>query len=177
MRSSVDVNAFQWNREWFFSRRVMCHWVQRDGGIWSFLKWTKNHFALHRRRDMSLEVVEVETLLETLLIILHNFFDLLLELGGPVSRWMFSVPDLLQQILFVHLRLEICFSILGEILLLLRWVFLCRLPMRPSFPAPQCLQPWCHPSKFTPRTERIQGTIQERLSFQIHGFLTGLSQK
>ena len=37
----------------------------------------------------------------------ENLFDLLLELGGPVSAWIFSVPDLLQQILFVHLRLEI----------------------------------------------------------------------
>ena len=42
---------------------------------------------------MSLEVVEVETLL----ILPENFFDLLLELGGPVSRWMFTVPDLLQE--------------------------------------------------------------------------------
>ena len=41
---------------------------------------------------MSLEVVEVETLL----IFLENLFDLLLELDVPVSRWMFSVPDLLQ---------------------------------------------------------------------------------
>ena len=46
--------------------------------------------------DMSLEVVKVETLL----ILQENLFDLLLELGGPVSRWMFSVPDLFQQILF-----------------------------------------------------------------------------
>ena len=52
---------------------------------------------------MSLEVVEVETDL----IPLENLFGLLLELDGPVSKWMFSVPDLLQQILFVHLRLEI----------------------------------------------------------------------
>ena len=52
---------------------------------------------------MSLEVVDVETLL----ILLENLFDLLLELGAPVSRWMFSVPDLIQQILVVHLRLEI----------------------------------------------------------------------
>ena len=56
---------------------------------------------------MSLEVVE-----ETLLILQENLFDLLLELGGPVSKWRFSVPDLLQQILFVHLRLENEFSIL-----------------------------------------------------------------
>ena len=62
----------------------------------------QNNFLLHRHPDMSLEVVE-----ETLLILLENLFDLLLDLGGPVSRWMFSVPDLLQQILFVHLRLDI----------------------------------------------------------------------
>ena len=28
--------------------------------------------------------------------------------------------------------------------------------MRPSFPTPQCLQQLCHPSKFHPRTKRIQ---------------------
>ena len=38
---------------------------------------------------MSLEVVEVETLL----ILQENLFDRLLELDDPVSRWMFSVPD------------------------------------------------------------------------------------
>ena len=48
--------------------------------------------------------------------------------------------------------------------------------MRPSFPTPQGLQPVRHPSKFTPRTMRIQGTIQVRLSFQTDGFLTGPSQ-
>ena len=51
---------------------------------------------------MSLEVVE----LETLLILQANLFDLLLKLRDPVSRWMFSVPDLLQKVSFVHLRLE-----------------------------------------------------------------------
>ena len=49
--------------------------------------------------------------------------------------------------------------------------------MRPSFPTPQCLQPLCHPSKFTPRTKRVRGTIQVRPSFQIDEFLTGLSQR
>ena len=48
--------------------------------------------------------------------------------------------------------------------------------MRPTFPTRQCLQPLCHPSKFSPRTKRIRGTIQVRLSFQIEGFLTGPSQ-
>ena len=45
--------------------------------------------------------------------------------------------------------------------------------MRPSFPTPQGLEPVRQPSKFPPRTERIRGTIQVRLSFQIDGFLTG----
>ena len=51
---------------------------------------------LHRHPEVSLEVVEVETLL----ILPENLFYLLLELGDPVERWMFSVPDLLQRILF-----------------------------------------------------------------------------
>ena len=50
-------------------------------------------------------------------------------------------------------------------------------PMRPSSPTLEGLRPACHPSNFTPRTMRIRGTIQVRLSFQIDGFLTGLSQK
>ena len=40
---------------------------------------------------MSREVVE-----ETLLILQENLHDFLLELDVTVSRWMFSVPDLLQ---------------------------------------------------------------------------------
>ena len=48
MNSSVDVNVLQWKREWFFSRRVtFCHWVQRNGGIWSFLTWTWNQFRFN----------------------------------------------------------------------------------------------------------------------------------
>ena len=43
--------------------------------------------------SVSREVVE-----ETLLILQENQRDLLLELDDPVSRWMFSVPGLLQQI-------------------------------------------------------------------------------
>ena len=43
---------------------------------------------------------------KTLLVLQENPFDFLLDLGDPVSRRMFSVPDLLQQILIVHLRLE-----------------------------------------------------------------------
>ena len=78
--------------------------VQRDGGIWRFLTWTKNISSLHRHLEMTHEVVK-----ETLLILQENILDLLLELGVPVSRWVFSVPDLLQQILFVNLRVEMKF--------------------------------------------------------------------
>ena len=55
----------------------------------------ENHFLLHRHPDTSLEVVMVETLLT----LQENLFDLLLELGVPLSRWMFSVLDLLEQML------------------------------------------------------------------------------
>ena len=55
---------------------------------------------------MNLEVVEMETLL----ILLKNVFDFLLELGGPVSRWIFSVPNFLEIFLFVHLRRKNKFS-------------------------------------------------------------------
>ena len=41
---------------------------------------------------MSREVVK-----ETLLILQENFRDLLLELGVPVSRWVFSIPDLVAE--------------------------------------------------------------------------------
>ena len=48
--------------------------------------------------------------------------------------------------------------------------------MRPSFPTPQGLRPVRHLSKFSPRKERIRGTIQVKLSFQIDGFVTDPSQ-
>ena len=44
--------------------------------------------------------------------------------------------------------------------------------MRPSSPTPQGLRSVRHPSNFSPRTERIRGTIQVKLSFQIDGFAT-----
>ena len=162
--SSGDVNVFQWNREWFsLSASKVWLWVQRDGGIWSFLTRTKNHFVL-RHPEMSHETV----VKETLLILQENFFDLLLELGGPVSRWMFSVPNLLQWIWFVHLRLETWISPFW-----VEYYFHFIESFRVDFPCVHRFQllnvckPLCHPSKFSPRT----------LSFQIDGFLTGLSQR
>ena len=128
-------------------------WVQRDGGIWSFPTWTRSHLSLHRHPEMSLEVVE-----ETLLILQESQYYSLLEVVDAVPRWMFSVPDLLLQIWFVHLRRGkwIFLFFFWEILLPSHWVFLSRFLMRPSLPTPQCLQPSCHPSKFHRRAESIQ---------------------
>ena len=148
-------------------------WVQRDGGKWSFVTWTKNHLSLHQHPEMSREVVE-----ETLLILQENLRDPLLELGrgrikvDVLRSWSppgSSIPPSASGKINVPYSLWI--SPLGH------WVFSSRFLMRPSFPTPQCLQPICHPSKFLSRTKRIRGTIQVRLSFQIDGFLTGPSQR
>ena len=51
---------------------------------------------------------------ETRLILLEDLPALLFVQGCPVSRWMFSEPDLLQIVLLFHLRSVIYFStILG----------------------------------------------------------------
>ena len=148
-------------------------WVQRVGGIWSFLTWTRNDLSLHRHPEMSREVVE-----ETLLILQENLLNLLLELGGfrikvdVLSSW--SPPNkFYSSICDWKMNFPFC---LGNITSFAVSLFY-QISVRPSFPTPQCLQPLCHPSKFPPRTERIRGTIQVRLSFQIDGFLTGLSQR
>ena len=104
----------------------------------------KSHLSLHRHPETSREVVE-----ETLLILQENPFDFLLELGVPVSRWVFSIPDLLQKVWFIHLWLENWIFHSGNITL--HWVFKSRFLIK-----------------------RIQGTIHASLSFQIDGFLTGL---
>ena len=51
-------------------------------------------------RPMRLEVV-----VKTRLVLLEDFLVLLLGLGDPGLRWMFSEPDLLQRVSQFHLRL------------------------------------------------------------------------
>ena len=58
-----------------------------------FLDMDQKSFIAYRNPEVSLEVVE-----ETLLILQENPRDLLLELDVPISRWVFSVPHLLQKI-------------------------------------------------------------------------------
>ena len=144
-------------------------WVQRDGGIWSFLTWTKSHFVASPASGN------------------ESWGG---EGGDPSdsprkSLWpcrigcsrSWSPPINFIRPSATHLQLKKwVFHFLWRILLPLHWVFQSRFLMRPSFPTPQCLQPICHPSKFSPRTKRIQGVCLARLSSQIDGFLIGLSQ-
>ena len=122
--------------------------------------------------ELSLQVVE-----ETLLILQENQRDFLLELVAAVSRWMFSGLDLRPRVFssICDWKNKLSFFF-GKYHLFRIESFLSRFPMRPSSPIHQGLQPVRHPSKFHPRTMRIQGTIQVRLSFQIDGLLTGPSQ-
>ena len=142
------------NKVWLGFNVMAVYEVSRHG--------PKIIYRFNRHPDTSREVVE-----ETLLIFLENQYYSLLELVAAVSRWMFSVPDLLQGFWFVHSAIgKINPPLLfGKLSPLSHWVFSSRFPMRPSFPTPQGLRSVRHPSKFPPRTERIRGTIQVRLFF------------
>ena len=52
---------------------------------------TKNRLSLHRHPETSVDVVK-----ETVLILQERQYYSLLELVDAITRWMFSVPDLLQ---------------------------------------------------------------------------------
>ena len=96
-----DVNVFQWNREWFFSRRV-----KFDSGFNVMVVYEVSWHGPKSFIASPASGNESEVVKETLLILEENLRDLLLELDVPVSRWMFSVPDLFQKVWFVHLQLE-----------------------------------------------------------------------
>ena len=53
--------------------------------------------------------------METLLILQENPFDFLLELGDPVSRWVFSVSDLPINLIRPSATGETIFHSLGNI--------------------------------------------------------------
>ena len=155
MCNSGDVNVLQWNREWFFSRRVklVWLWVQRDGGfsyevswhgpevIFRFtgirirvLRWWKRPFWFSKIISLTFSsnwVIPYQGGCSQFLISSNKFYS-------PICDWKMNFP----------------FS-LGNMTSFALSLFSSRFPMRPSFPTPQCL----------------------RLSFQIDGFLTGFSQK
>ena len=73
-------------------------WMSIPGDV-NIFQWV----VFHRLPEMSLENVVV---VEMVLILQGNLDDVLLELEDPVSRWIFSIPDLFQKVWFVHLGLE-----------------------------------------------------------------------
>ena len=91
MCNSWDVHVFEWNREWFLSRRVMLDsGFNVMAGKWSFPTWTKKTFIASPPsgneswgcgRDPSDSLQESQ-------------YYSLLELVEAVSRWMFSGLDL-----------------------------------------------------------------------------------
>ena len=58
----------------------------------------------------------------------------------------------------------------------LHWIFEHGFLLRPNFPAPQCLRPWCLFSKCPTHTMHVQ-RIQATFSCQFDVVLTGLAQK
>ena len=165
---------FSWiGKEWFFSRRVKfdsgfnvmavyeVSWhgpevIYRFTGIRKrVVRWWKRPFWLSKKISLTFSS------------------NCLMPYQGGCSQFLISSNKCYSSICDWKNEFSIFFG---------KYYFLCiesfwsRFPMRPSSPTPQGLRPLRHPSKFTPRTERIQGTIQVRLSFQIDGFLTGPSQ-
>ena len=146
--------------------------VQRDGGNWSFLTWTKNLLSLHHHPEMSLKVEE-----ETFLILHENqYYSLSLNWSmpyqGECSQFLISSRGF---------DSSICdwknnFSLFGKYHLFRIESFWNRFPMFSSFPTPPGLRSVRHLSKFPPRKERIRSSIQVKLSFQIDGFSTDPSQ-
>ena len=115
---------------------------------------------------------------ETRLILLEDLQDLLLFLDAPVSRWVFSEPDLCQIILLVHLRsgTRSFYHLLAVntslALSLQAWM------SDASFPTPNvCDQNVSFPNPSSPRTGRIQGIFRARLSSRTGGLWTSLWQK
>ena len=110
MSTAGDVNVFQWS------------W-NAEFDSWFNVMATRNHFVLHQHPELSLKA---------LLILPENLCDIL-EKVCPVSRWMFSSPELLQTALLFHLRPGICNSHeFGALSPLLHEVFLRGFPMRSS---------------------------------------------
>ena len=101
-RGHVDI--FQWNRKWFFSRHV-----QFDSGSYVM---TVKKVPWNRPEIISCFTIRQWWVLKsglkkTRLILQEGLLGLLLGLGDPGLRWMFSEPDLLQRVWLFHLRLRI----------------------------------------------------------------------
>ena len=97
----------------------------------------------------------------------------LLELVDAVTRWVFSVPDLLQKVWPFRLRLGIWNVHLSWALTLpLRWAFGRGVQTRPSPPTLQCLRPRCLLSRSS--VQRISKEYLAKLQDQIDVISIGL---
>ena len=122
---------------------------------------------------MSLEMVKVETLLISKKISLTFSSNWVVPHQGGCSQFLISSNKFYSSIY----DWEYEFSIFG-----VKYYFLCSESLWVDFRCVhrfQLLNVFNHyvTLPFSPRTERIQGTIQVRLSFQIERFLTGVSQR
>ena len=177
MSSSGYVNVLQWNMEWFLlSVSKIWLWVQRDGGVWSFLTWTKSHLiASPASGNVSRESCgrdPSDSPRKSILLLSLNWS---IPYQGGCSQVLISSKGFDSSILRLE-KINSPFS-LGHITLFSIESFWVDFRCGPSSPTPQGLRPVRHPSKFPSALQmRIQGTIQVRLSFQIDGFLNGPSQ-
>ena len=131
--------------------------INRFTSIWKWvLRWWKRPFWFSKKVNSTLSLS----------------LNWLMPYQGGCSQFLISSKGFDSSICDWKNKLP-CLGTITSFALTLTWVdFRCvhRLQLL------KCLQPLCHPSKFTPSTKRIRGTIQVRLSFQIDGFLTGPSQ-
>ena len=100
---------------------------------------------------------------------------LLLGLGDPRSRWIFSEPDSSREF-YWSIRdwgYEIVHNSLASTLPL-HWVFQHGFQMRPPSPILQCLRPKCLLSRFLPHTKHNRGIYLARLEDKIDGVSIGL---
>ena len=115
---------------------------------------------------------------ETRLILLEDLHVPFLVQGCPVSRWMFSEPDILQIVLLFPSTIgNMKFSPFWSVITSFALSLLARILMRQSFPIPQCLRPKCLLSRFLPRSTHIQGIYLARLFSRTDAVGTVLLQK
>ena len=169
MSSSGDVNVFQWNREWFFSRRVKfdswfnvmavneVSWhgpkiIYRFTGIRKWvLRWWKRPFWFSKKVNVTFSLNwsrPYQGVCSQVLISSKGFDSSICGWKNKFSFFFGKYHLFRIEPFWVDFRCAHCFRLLKV-----------------------CDQYVTLPNS-PPRTERIRGTIQERLSFHIDGFLT-----
>ena len=129
------VGVFRWDREWFFFRHkeLNSRFIGSDDR-WSHLVKTSLNSRL-QRHNLYLSVGDFPVRLEFLHWDLHSPQVI------PALEWVLRIPSLFLKILPCHLHLGIWFFLPFAVLILLpRWFFEDKFPMRPPFPILQSLR-------------------------------------